>query len=65
MSWKPEFLIDGVWYDNAVRFATEAEAIANAKDKFSKWTMPTDYRSVESPDPANYRWTESGLEEVQ
>lgn len=66
MSWKPEFLIDGKWYDNAVRFATEEEAKANAADKFSRWTMPTDYRATESTDPVNYKWVAGkGLEEVK
>lgn len=62
MSWKPEFLVDGKWYDNAVRFATEAEAKQNAQDKFMVWTMPSDYRATESPDPAHYRYTDKGLE---
>lgn len=64
-SWKPEFFVDGGWYGNAVRFETEAEALANARDKFSRWTVPTDYRAVESDDPPNYRWTAHGLVEIE
>lgn len=60
-SFKPEFLIDGVWYPNGVAFATEAEAKANAAHKFSRWTMPTDYRAVPSDEIPNYAWTDKGL----
>lgn len=60
MSWKPEFLVDGKWYPNAVAFATEQEAKDNARDKFMVWTMPTDWRAVESTDPVNYRYV-SGM----
>ena len=62
MSWKPEFQIGGKWYDNAVRFETRAEAEANAKAKFNVWTMPTDWRATESPDPVNYRMVDGRLE---
>lgn len=65
MSFKPEFLINGIWYDNAVRFATYEEALDNARAKFAVWTMPTDYRAVESTDPVNYQWTDGGLVEVK
>lgn len=54
-SWKPEFLIDGVWYDNAQRFATEEEAEDSADARFHVWTMPSDFRAVESEDPVNYQ----------
>lgn len=53
MSFKPEFLVSGSWYDNAQRFATEAEARQSANERFSRWTVPTDYRATESPDPVN------------
>lgn len=65
MSWKPEFLISDKWYDNALRFATEQEAKDNAHDKFMVWTMPTDCRAVESPDPVNYTYHESELIRVK
>lgn len=54
MSWKPEFLVSGEWCSNAQRFATQEEAIASAKARFMVWTMPTDCRASESPDPVNY-----------
>lgn len=34
-SYKPEFLIDGTWYDNAIRFATREEAERNARDRLT------------------------------
>lgn len=54
MSFKPEFLVDGNWYGNAQRFATEQEARESANERFSRWTVPTDYRVTESTDPVNY-----------
>lgn len=64
-SYKPEFLIGGKWYDNAVRFATEEEARNNAYDKFLVWTVPTDYRATPSDDPPNYRYGPGGLEPIK
>lgn len=29
------------------------------------WSVPTDCRAVESPDPVNYRWVEGRLVDVQ
>ena len=58
-SWKPEFQVDGVWYDNAVRFATYPEAHLNASAKYMVWTVPTAYRVSASEDPPNY-WTGNG-----
>lgn len=53
-SWKPEFEIGGAWYGNGIRFATYEEAFENAKDKFSRWTVPTGYRAVEAEEEPNY-----------
>jgi hypothetical protein len=65
-SWKPEFLIDGKWCGNAIRFATYEEAYRNARMKFMVWTIPTDCRAVQSEDPVNYRLEEDGtLTEVK
>lgn len=54
MSWKPEFKVQGEWYDNAQRFETEQEAKDSALARFMNWTMPSDHRAVESDDPVNY-----------
>jgi len=50
-SWKPEFKVDGAWYDNAQRYSTEEEALASALARYQVWTMPTDYRATKSDDP--------------
>lgn len=62
MSWKPEFFVDGKWCDNALRFATEQEAKDNAYALFLRWTVPADYRAVESEDPVNYTYHDGRLE---
>lgn len=54
MSFKPEFLVQGQWCDNAQRFATYEEAADSARGRFMVWTMPLAWRVVESPDPVNY-----------
>lgn len=54
MSWKPEFCVQGAWYDNAQRFDTREEAEASARARFAVWTMPCDWRAVESDDEVNY-----------
>lgn len=41
---------------NALRFATEEEAMASAENLFSRWTVPTGYHAKQSDDPVNYRW---------
>lgn len=60
-SFKAEFLVDGRWYDNAIRFVTEVEAKAYASDLFTRWTQPTDKRVEPSNDPPNYRYSAGGL----
>ena len=56
MSFKPEVSTDGgKSYDqNNLAFATEAEALASAKDLFNRWMLATDYRATESDQPVNY-----------
>lgn len=63
MSWKPEVIADdsGKWTGNALRFATEAEAKANVENLAIRWTLVTDTRVVESPDPVNYKWVDGHL----
>ncbi len=58
MSFKPEVIADssGKWCGNALRFATYEEAEANAKDLMARWTLVTEFRAVESPDPVTYRY---------
>lgn len=56
MSWKPEVLVDGDWCSNSLRFETQAEAEAYAKDLFNRWLLCKDHRAVEDTDPVNYVW---------
>ena len=60
-SFKPEFQIDGQWYDNALRFVSRFEAELNASDKFMRRTMPSAYRVSESPDEPNYTYSPDGV----
>jgi hypothetical protein len=65
ISWRPEVFVEGRWSHNGLRFATEAEATANAYNLMMRWTPVEDYRAAESSDPVNYRWTDSGLEAIE
>lgn len=63
-SWKPMVKTgsDPKWYGNALRFATEEEARANARDLAGRWLLVVDYTAEKSEDPPNYRWdSEKGL----
>lgn len=57
MSWKPEVRTgnDEKWYDNSLRFATQEEAEASARDLMNRWMLVVACRAVESEDPVNYR----------
>jgi hypothetical protein len=65
-SYAPEVIADrdGRWCGNALRFATREEAEANVHDLMNRWYSVTDTRVVESDEPVNYRWTNTGLERV-
>ena len=56
MSWKMEVLVSGSWGSNALRFATEKEALAAGKELLSRWFLPIDYRAVESPEPITHQF---------
>ena len=66
MSFKPEISTDGgkSYGQNNLAFATEAEALASAKDLFNRWLSCTDYRAVESDEPVNYTLKDGVLESV-
>jgi hypothetical protein len=49
---------------NAERFATASEAEESARERFSRWTMPTGYFVQESADPVNYKWTADGAKRI-
>jgi hypothetical protein len=66
MSFKPMVFVQGAWAGNALRFETEAEALAAANDVFSRWLLCEDRRVDSSTDPVNYRWIEGkGLERLE
>jgi len=64
MSYKPEVIADdsGNWTGNGLAFATEAEALAYAKDLYSRWTLVREFRTVESDQAVNYKWVDGKLE---
>jgi hypothetical protein len=70
-SYKPEVQTDssGKWYENALRFATQEEAHANARDLAIRWFLVTAWRASECNDPVNYKWDNSrgliALEQTQ
>jgi hypothetical protein len=66
-SYKPEVIADssGKWCGNALRFATHAEALANASDLAARWTAVSNYRAVESDDPVNYTYIDGKLERIE
>lgn len=55
-SWKPEFLVSGKWSTNALRFATELEAMGSVKELMSRWYIPEDGRATQCDDPVNYKF---------
>jgi hypothetical protein len=63
MSYKPEVQTDdsGKWYGNALRFATEEEAIANARDLSRRWFAVRAYRATQCDDAANYSYASGNL----
>ena len=67
MSFKPEVCAsrDGSFSQNSLCFATEAEALASAKDLYNRWTLCTDYRAVESTDPVTHALVDGVLKSVE
>ena len=67
MSFKPQVRTgtDLKFYGNALSFATEQEALANAKDLYNRWTLCVDYRAVESDEPVNYSYADGVLTPVK
>lgn len=57
-SYKPEVKVQGVWYDNALRFATETEAKSSAQDLYMRWTQAEGHRAAPSGDEPTYEWIE-------
>ena len=66
-SWKPAVRVYGEpqWNYNALRFATEAEALANANDLMARWTLVEAAQAHPSDDPVNYSYANGRLEAVK
>ena len=67
MSFEPSVSTDGgqTFNQNALAFATEAEALASAKDLFNRWLSCTGYRATESDQPVNYALVDGVLTSVE
>ena len=67
MSWKVEIIADdtGQWEGDALRFATEQEALAYARDLELRWSAVRAKRIVKTDDPVNYRWTAQSVRPVK
>ena len=58
MSWKIEVVVDdsGEWEGDPLRFETQREALAYARDLEFRWSVVRDKRIVKSQDPVNHSW---------
>jgi len=64
-SYRPMVKVQGEWAGNALRFATEAEAQANAMNLMGRWFLVEDVAVEPSDDPVNYAWIDGKLVEVK
>jgi len=62
MSWKIEVVVDdsGEWEGDPLRFETQREALAYARDLEFRWSAVRDKRVVKSEDPVNHTWPQCG-----
>jgi len=67
LSFAPEVIADnsGTWAGNALRFATEAEALIYVEGLARRWLLVRETRVVPSPDPVNYAMVEGTLTPVK
>ena len=61
MSYRPMVLVHGEWAGNALRFATEAEALASAENLMGRWLLVEDFRADVSEDPVKHTLVDSVL----
>ena len=52
-SWAPEVLVEGKWSRNAIRFATQREAAADASGLMWRWTAVRDSRAAPADEAVN------------
>jgi hypothetical protein len=59
MAWKAEVIADssGTFVGNALVFETKQEAEDYARDLWSRWTLVTEWRVVETAEPVTYTFT--------
>jgi len=62
MSWKPQVKVNGEWNGNGLVFATQEEAKSRAANLFSRWTLCTGHRAIESDEPVKNRLQNGELE---
>jgi len=62
MSWKIEVKVDdsGEWEGDPLRFETQREALAYARDLEFRWSAVRDKRVVKTEDPVNHSWPQCG-----
>lgn len=60
-SFRPMVYVQGEWAGNALRFATEQEAVDSARDLMQRWTLVEDYRADPSEDAVNYSYIDRKL----
>jgi hypothetical protein len=63
MSWRIEVVVDdsGEWEGDPLRFETQREALAYARDLEFRWSAVRDKRVVKSEDAVNHSWPQCGL----
>lgn len=64
ISWAPEVFVDGKWHRNALRFATEQEAMDSAHALFMRWMLCTNHRATPASEPVNYALVDGMLKAV-
>ena len=66
MSWKAEVIADssGKWVGNGLRFATQAEAEAYARDLTWRWMSVRETRTVEVDEPVTHVFADGQSREV-
>jgi hypothetical protein len=64
MPWKPEVYVEGMWSQNSLVFATQAEAEMEAYALLMRWTLCEKSRAVEVDEPVNAVRNEHGWSEL-
>jgi hypothetical protein len=65
MSFKVEAFVDSEWSSNQLCFPTKDEADKYGKALWRAWVLVQETRTVESPEPANYRFIGPGNHDIE